>query len=215
MNMSEQSARDREQDEFLVSQYLDGSLGASDVRDLLTRVDSDPELARLLASFQAVDRSVADWSGEIPGDVDWGRFERDYKWERTAVVDRVSGGRWVYRLLVPLSAAAAILLVATLMRESNELTSTGVVERFSPIASVDFHAPATFDVRDSLIEYRSPELDRATEGLFVGVESSADDRSFVSYRYSRGFASGSIVESDVVVAYAFVGGGSDDWRVGG
>ena len=108
MNADEQ----HEQQEFLLSQYLDGSLEAEAARNLEQRLAEDAELAALLEELRRTDRLVKLSADRVP-DLDWERFAQQAAWRREAY-DLGQRRRRLVRLFVPLAAAAAIVLMATL-----------------------------------------------------------------------------------------------------
>lgn len=101
----------RLQDEFLISQYLDGDLDEGSARELEARFETDTELAALLDRMRATDALVSEWALPVP-ELDWDRFTQE-------ATDRRERFAWQHRrrrlqLFVPLAAAAVLILAVTL-----------------------------------------------------------------------------------------------------
>ena len=72
--------------EFELSQYFDGSLSGRRARRLERRVEGDPTLQEELKKYAALDQQLAQLAGqELPG--------ADYDWQRTEVVRRLERQR--------------------------------------------------------------------------------------------------------------------------
>ncbi len=98
--------------EFLLSQYLDGDLSEADRVDLERRLESDASLSALLEDLRRTDRLVQNWAGAAP-ELDWSRFQSAIS-EKRERDDARRRRRLIFRLVTPLSAAAAIAVAATL-----------------------------------------------------------------------------------------------------
>ena len=59
--------------EFLISQYLDGTLDAERRRTLARRIEQDPAMARLLEEYRALEQLTRQAAGGVP-EVDWEVF---------------------------------------------------------------------------------------------------------------------------------------------
>jgi hypothetical protein len=69
----------------------------------------DPCLAALAEQLGRTDRLVKDWAGPVP-ELDWDRFAEEAA-RRREQAERLRRRQRLFRLFVPLSAAAAILLL--------------------------------------------------------------------------------------------------------
>ena len=100
-----------EQQEFLLSQYLDGDLDEAARRALQRQLEADPELAARLEKLRQADRLVQAWAGPAP-ELDWDRFTAEAARRRAGYETWRRRSR-ILRLYAPLSAAAAIALAVT------------------------------------------------------------------------------------------------------
>jgi len=100
-----------EQREFLLSQYLDGTLAGEDRRLLEQQLHEDAGLAAELAGLRAADRRLRTAVGPVP-ELDWEQFTRQV----AARCRAADSARWRSRLLrvyAPLAAAAALAVAVT------------------------------------------------------------------------------------------------------
>ena len=149
------SDKRREQDEFLVSQYLDGTLDETRRPEFERRLATDGELAGLLREYRALDSAIG-WWAEHPPELDWPRFEAAVRKGRRrldAPGRRVPG---VYRLFVPLAAAASIVFAFALWRStpSREVATVAVVTLGAPadVERTDADFQVTYGYRESARE---------------------------------------------------------------
>ncbi|MHC4064325.1 MAG: anti-sigma factor family protein [Planctomycetota bacterium] len=100
-----------EQQEFLLSQDLDGDLDEAARRKLERQIEADPNLAARLEELRQADQLVKAWAGPVP-ELDWERFAEEAA-RRRAVYDTWQRRSRILRLHAPLSAAAMIALAVT------------------------------------------------------------------------------------------------------
>ena len=124
----------REQTEFLLSQYLDGDLGEAERAALERRLEADARLAALLEELRATDRLVNAWAMPVP-ELDWDRFTNQASAKRQNYDAQRRRGR-ILRLYAPLSAAAAIALAVTVYIAAERQVS---VSEPAPVALVSVH----------------------------------------------------------------------------
>lgn len=162
---------DRERQEFFVSRYLDGDLSPEERAEVERLIESDAELAALLASFQRVDDLVSAGSGDLP-ELDWERFELEASDRRG--LETVPATQRTWRFAMPFAAAAAIVLATLLYvrMESNPVGQTASrddVSEVTPDASgiVVAEANQRYGVREveetvarrfQLTIHRAPEI---------------------------------------------------------
>lgn len=97
---------------FLLSEYLDGSLDAERAKNLEREMAADPELRREFESMRKLS-ALIQRTGEAESiELDWERFTWENR-ERREAGDAASRRKLVFRMFVPLAAAAAVLLVFT------------------------------------------------------------------------------------------------------
>ncbi|MCP4248674.1 MAG: hypothetical protein GY778_16640 [bacterium] len=101
-----------EQQEFLLSQYLDGDLDEESRRRLEDRLQTDAALADALERLRQVDRLVRESAGPVP-ELDWERFAAQAAMRREGLPEW-GRRRRILRLYTPLAAAATIVLASTL-----------------------------------------------------------------------------------------------------
>jgi len=103
---------ERLEQEFLLSQYLDGDLDEQARVELEARLRADVHLAALLEDLRRTDALVRSTAGPVP-DLDWERFAGQVS---TACrrADALGRRRRVLRLWAPLAAAAALAMAVTL-----------------------------------------------------------------------------------------------------
>lgn len=107
-----------ENDEYLLSQYLDGALTQDEERALRERLELDAGLARCLNDYRRVDGWVGEWSTDAP-EVDWARFESEFQ-RRRALADRPGRRSLVFKLFAPLAAAAALFVAFTAIQSTRQ-----------------------------------------------------------------------------------------------
>ncbi len=100
-----------ENDEYLLSQFLDGALSQDEERALRERLEGDAGLAQCLDDYRRVDRLAVEWSADTP-EADWTRFEGEFQ-RRRALSDQPSRRSLVFKLFAPLAAAAALFVAFT------------------------------------------------------------------------------------------------------
>ena len=130
----------REQAEFLISQYLDGMLNQADRHELEQRFQVDSDLARTLKAYQAVDHTVREWGDDVP-QPDWVKLDAELRSRLEKASHGTSRLSRIYRLFVPVAAAAAIALVL-LVQDSF------TVSRRTPEAMVSIARPPTVAWQD-------------------------------------------------------------------
>lgn len=152
-----------EQDEFLLSQLLDGDLAPEEAAAIRKRLEHEPSLRAAYGSLTRVNAALSVRRGEVP-DIDWVRFH-----------DRVMAGvreqaerRWIIRLprwswaAVPLAAAAAIALVVMVERPSGQRqTGPQFAERIPEptVATPEVQLtvrPVPEKMRTLAVQYRRP-----------------------------------------------------------
>ncbi|MCH7813804.1 MAG: hypothetical protein IID40_07265 [Planctomycetes bacterium] len=101
-----------EQQEFLLSQYLDGQLDDDARRRVEGRLRTDADLADSLEQLRQIDRLVRESAGPAP-ELDWERFTAQAAMRREAEADWRRRRR-ILRLYAPLAAAALVVLACTL-----------------------------------------------------------------------------------------------------
>jgi hypothetical protein len=103
-------------DEFLLSELLDGSLEPSQAARLRARLEQEPELRAAYESLARVDRLVASQQSDRPR-VDLQAMRRHIMAEVAQTENRsvIPIQRWL-RVAAPLAAAAAIALVVSIYR---------------------------------------------------------------------------------------------------
>ena len=97
--------------DFLISQYVDGSLEGTGKKTVEQQLLTDPSARKLYAEHQEVQDVLDDWGNRIPM-IDWDGFDKklDQRLEKEArEKERVSIFR---RRMRPVAAAAALLLAA-------------------------------------------------------------------------------------------------------
>lgn len=102
-----------EQDEFLLSELLDGHLPAVEAEQLQKRIAAEPELREAYKALERVHSFVGSRSSDQPS-VDWAHFHRRVM-ERVQARRVLRFPRWV-AISVPLAAAAAVALVVLIER---------------------------------------------------------------------------------------------------
>lgn len=142
----------REQGDFLVSQYVDGTLDATARREFEQRLASDVDLAKLVREYRAVDSAIGSWAERSP-DLDWFRFEADVRRGRERIDAAGRGMPRIHGLFVPLAAAASIVFALSLWRSvpSNDATTVAMVTVGAPetIAQPDAEIHVTYGHRES------------------------------------------------------------------
>jgi anti-sigma factor RsiW len=174
----------REQHEFLLSQYLDGNLDAEGTRNLEKRLAEDAELAALLDGLRQTDRLVKLSAGPVPN-LDWERFARQAAWRREAY-DLMQRRRRLVRLFVPLAAAAAIVFMATLYFTGPDgqqagPTSVVTINRGDQRPGAANLGPAFAEVsvvRLPALEVVSPTAQPRTTAAVAAVGSDRDTTSY-------------------------------------
>ncbi len=97
--------------EFRLSRYVDGDLTEAERRELEKALRDDPGLVRLLEAYRRTDELVKSLRERGP-ELDWEHFAEEVRRRRQATAAH-RPQRMLYRLYVPLAAAAAIALVCT------------------------------------------------------------------------------------------------------
>lgn len=105
------------QDEFLLSQYLDGQLGERQAADLERRLAKDGTLRRQMELYAALEKKLSALAQDAaPADVDydWQRQEIMAALERRSLLNNLQPRRMFLRRPVPMSlmAAAAAVVIA-------------------------------------------------------------------------------------------------------
>ena len=103
----------QEQVEFLLSQYVDGDLDEATRQEVERCLADDPQLAALFEQLRHTDHLVKAWAGPAP-EVDWDRFATEAT-RRREQLERMLRRQRLFRLFAPLSAAAAVALLVTLL----------------------------------------------------------------------------------------------------
>ena len=105
------------QDEFLLSQYLDGQLGERQAADVERRLAKDGSLRRQMELYAALEKKLSALAQDAaPADVDydWQRQEIMAALERRSLLNNLQPRRMFLRRPVPMSlmAAAAAVVIA-------------------------------------------------------------------------------------------------------
>ncbi len=160
-------------DDYMVSMYLDGALTEDEARRLLARVERDTELARLLAEHQRVERWATEWGDEIPT-VDWSRFEAESRRRRASLSSPDRRGL-VFKLYVPMAAAAAIMIALTASQFVVRDVSPGVViaPRVAVVEVLRSAAPESVEVRQTYVSYARGSRDDRAKGLVRSADGPA------------------------------------------
>jgi anti-sigma factor RsiW len=108
------NANDNQDQEFLLSQYLDGTLDEPARLEVERRLKQDPRLADLLEQLRRTDQLVTDWAGPRP-ELNWERFALEAT-RRREDFESARRRQRVFRLFAPLSAAAAIILLVAVLQ---------------------------------------------------------------------------------------------------
>ena len=176
-----------------LSEYLDGTLDEATRARVEAELAGDPALRAELEALRSVDEAVQDAAKAVP-DVDWERFGWEFTQRREAFEERRSAGR-IFRILVPLAAAAAVIFAvsATLFYDFGGSSSVVVVQRQSgPVAEVDGPKELTVmrsETRVSVSVDRTPPPDvMATVGpaprgrmVFVAVGPAVGEADEAAY----------------------------------
>ena len=102
--------------DFLLSEYVSGTLPARQARALERRLRDEPELRAELQRYVTLEQELAGLADQGPADVDYDlqRAEIVRALERKALLHGPARRPWaIRRVLVPLAAAAAVVLVAS------------------------------------------------------------------------------------------------------
>jgi len=141
-----------EQDEFLVSRYLDGALDEDERRAFEHRLNGDPRIAALVQQYRTVDALVRRAAAEVP-QVDWGRFEAEFR-RRRAASDAASrrSVRFI-RVFAPLAAAAAIAITFSLLYRPATEPGGGGTGAIVSTVEVDRPTVAEPVIEESVVVY--------------------------------------------------------------
>jgi len=173
-----------EQDEFLLSQLLDGTLSEPEAADLRARLDRDPDLRAAFESLARVDRLLTERRGAVP-EIDWNQLH-------AAVMQKIASPtshsprilqlpRWL-RVAAPLAIAAAIALVFLVHTPFGDggknAPSGGSVEIVyhapaAPIEQASAPAPDALPIHGGqitpqggaiIVEFQRPDTNRTAQG---------------------------------------------------
>lgn len=139
--------------ELLVSEYVDGLLSDSEREAFERRLEGEPELGRVLQQYRRIDALVGDWGRGEP-ELDWDRFEAQVRQRRRALDAPRRGRAVLFKFLVPMSAAAGILLAVSVWRSISPIDQSRT-EVFERIASVVVSRPMAAESasRESFVSY--------------------------------------------------------------
>lgn len=132
--------------EFLLSEYVSGSLSARDARKLERRLREDAALREQLEQYVALEQELAGLSEEGPADVDYAsqRTQIVRALERKALLDVPRRVPVIRRLFVPLAAAATLVMAATVayvvLRPGSGLVAPSVLVSVVPPVAPDREA---------------------------------------------------------------------------
>lgn len=126
--------------EFLISQYLDGTLDAGQRRGVARQIEQDPAMARLLEEYRAVERLIKQAAGKVP-EVDWEVFAAGIDRRRRAVETAGVSGLRVIRVFAPLAAAAAAVAITFLLLYRAPLDHRTVAPVGDIVSSVEIARP--------------------------------------------------------------------------
>ena len=115
-----------EQDEFLLSQLLDGDLPQADADALRERMASEPDLQGAYDAMASVDGLLAERRSDRV-ELDWDRFQAEVMADVEASSKTIRFASW-FRVGAPMAAAAAIALVFTLSRGPTAENGTSVAQ---------------------------------------------------------------------------------------
>ncbi len=163
--MGERSDHPR-QDEYLISQYLDGTLSDSVRGEFERRLTSETALAGLLERYRAIDGLVEAWGADVP-EVDWARFESESGRRRGQLTAPRRRSGLILKLFAPLAAAAAILMVVALIRDA---ALPGVARpaagRVEMIVEISRPPRARYKASDAYVSYGyAPKADEDDDTL--------------------------------------------------
>src|SRR5690242_6361754 len=98
--------------DFLISQYVDGTLEGSGRKSMEQKLLTDPEARKLYADHREVQDLLDDWGNRIPL-INWEDF--DQKLAGRLERETVGGNtRWLFRRWMrPVAAAAALFIAAS------------------------------------------------------------------------------------------------------
>lgn len=116
MNVPGENEIDVNDDGFLLSEYVSGTLGAAEAKELERRLAGEPDLRAELQRYISLEQELAGLSDDAPADVDYDRQRREIirTLERRALLHGPVRRPLVFRrVFAPLAAAAAVLLVAS------------------------------------------------------------------------------------------------------
>ena len=116
MNGPGENEIDVNDDGFLLSEYVSGTLGAAEAKELERRLAGEPDLRAELERYVALEQELTGLADEAPADVDYDlqRHEIIRTLERRALLHGpVRRPLILRRVFAPLAAAAAVLLVAS------------------------------------------------------------------------------------------------------
>lgn len=142
----------REQDEFLVSQYMDGTLDEPARSKFEQRLAIDVDFAKLLGEYHAVESAIGSWA-EQPPELDWSRFEAGVRRGQESIDSAGRRTLKIYRLFVPLAVAASVVFAFSLWSSVPSIDATTVamvtVGAPEPIAQQDAEMRVTYGFRES------------------------------------------------------------------
>ena len=99
--------------DFLISQYVDGSLEGAGKKSVEQKLVADPEARELYAEHRAVQDVLDDYGSRIPL-INWEEFDKRLEVRLEAEVRQEQRGSIFRRRMRPVAAAAALLIAAAL-----------------------------------------------------------------------------------------------------
>jgi anti-sigma factor RsiW len=142
----------QEQNEFLISRYLDGALDEAQGREFEARVQSDAGLAGLLERHRAVEGMVRAWGQEVP-DVGWPAFESEFQRRRALAEPPLRRSSLVFKLFAPLAAAAAILMAFLLMPDAETPHGTRLASAPEVMIEIARPQPVSTEPGEAYVSY--------------------------------------------------------------
>jgi hypothetical protein len=160
--------------DFLISQYVDGSLDPSSKKSLEQTMLANPQARGLYKEHRDVQDTLDDWGNRIPL-IDWDSFDKklaDRLEQETVGSERPSIFR---RWARPMAAAAALFVAASVGYTWHAWTSTTITVDTPPVSAVEQHnVVVPFEVErpaDKLPGHRKFAID---ENIKPGTRGNVD-----------------------------------------
>ena len=159
--------------DFLISQYVDGTLEVAGKKSVEQKLLTDPEARRLYTEHRDVQDLLDDYGSRIPL-VNWGEFDKKLEARLEAEAREKQRASMFRRWLRPVAAAAALAIAATLGYTWHALShekSNLLVPTTNPTVSAGV-APPVAVIADRPAENQASYVGmRVTEGGAQGAGS--------------------------------------------